>query len=134
VIMKAVIYISLQAIVEFRIPEAVPVDIPISYDGLSLGIERLADIKISALDLRRILRLAMCHNIFHEPEAGFIAHNRTSLLFLEDETLVGWVGMYTTDLLLPIANTVAAMKRWPCSQESNETVSSKHHIHNYQIS
>lgn len=80
--------------------------------------------KLLTSDLRRILRLAISHNIFEEPQPEFIAHNRMSLLFLEDETILGWVGMFTTDLLLPIANTVPAMKRWPGSQESNETVSS----------
>ena len=95
----------------------------ISYQDLSLEVERLTGTKTSPFDLRRLLRLAVCSNIFAEQQPGYISHNRTSLLFLEDESIMGWVGLYTTDLLLPVANTVPAMRKWPCSQESNETVS-----------
>ncbi|KAK5996560.1 Chlorophenol O-methyltransferase [Cladobotryum mycophilum] len=114
-------YIPLQAICEFKIAEAVPTARCISYEDLSVEVRRLAGTAVLPSDLRRLLRLAMANNIFQEPKAGFVAHNRTSLLLLEDESLASWVGMYTTDLLSPVASTVAAMRKWPESQEANQT-------------
>lgn len=95
----------------------------ISYEDLAAEVHDLTGTAIYPFDLRRLLRLAMTNNIFQEPQAGYVAHNRTSLLLLEDETLASWVAMYTSDLLVPVANTVAAMRKWPGSQEANQTVS-----------
>lgn len=64
----------------------------------------------------------MANNLFCEPELGHVAHNRTSLVMLEDENLANWVGLYTVDLFLPVGNTVPAMQKWPGSQELTETV------------
>lgn len=69
------------------------------------------------------MRLAIANNIFHEPKIGSVAHNRASLLLLEDESLASWAAFYTMDLLAPISQTVAAMKMWPGSQETNQTAS-----------
>lgn len=66
--------------------------------------------------------LAIVSNLFHEPYPGSVAHNRMSLLLLDDVPLANWVAFYTIDLLGPVANTVAAMKMWPGSQEANQTV------------
>lgn len=120
--LQSVSYIPLQAIVEFKIAHGVPRQGSISYRDLACEVRRLAGVDVSSADLRRLLRLAMVNNIFDEPETGLVTHNRTSLLLLEDETLASWVGMFTTDLLPSVAYTVAAMKRWPGSQEPNQTV------------
>lgn len=69
------------------------------------------------------MRLAIANSIFQEPKIGSVAHNRASLLLLEDESLASWTAFYTMDLLAPISQTVAAMKKWPGSQETNETAS-----------
>jgi hypothetical protein len=107
--------LSLQAIYEFKLAEAVPLSGSISY-------QELADkVNVPMLNLRRLIRHAMTNHIFHEPEKGFVAHTRTSRLLLEDEPLINWVGFMTDDLWLPIANVVKAMKKWPGSGESNET-------------
>ncbi|KID77808.1 Grayanic acid biosynthesis cluster O-methyltransferase [Metarhizium brunneum] len=114
-------YIPLHAIYTFKIAEAVPQQGCISYDSLTREVQRVSGFKIPASELRRLLRLAMANNLFCEPELDHVAHNRTSLVMLEDESLASWVGLYTVDLFLPVGNTVAAMQKWPGSQDLTET-------------
>jgi hypothetical protein len=112
----------LHAIYAFKIAEAVPRVGCISYDHLSREIQRVSGFNVPAAELRRLLRLAMANSIFCEPEPLHVAHNRTSLVMLEDESLASWVGFYTVDILLPVGNTVPAMQKWPGSQDPTETV------------
>ncbi|KEY69468.1 hypothetical protein S7711_02007 [Stachybotrys chartarum IBT 7711] len=126
-------YIALHAIVEFRIAEAVPRTGSISFQDLAPNIEKLSGNRLPYTDLRRLLRLATNNNIFYEPHVGFVAHNRTSLLLLDDEAVANWVGMCTVDNLPYIANAVAAMKKWPGSQESDETAVNVAHNHNLRF-
>ncbi|KAM0478967.1 hypothetical protein ACHAPX_004945 [Trichoderma viride] len=121
---ESISYIPLQAICEFRIAEAVPLTGTVSYEDLATKIYDLTSTTMLPSDLRRLMRLAIANNIFHEPKIGSVAHNRASLLLLEDETLAGWTAFYTMDLLAPISQTVAAMKAWPGSQETNQTAKS----------
>ncbi|KAF7563540.1 hypothetical protein G7046_g599 [Stylonectria norvegica] len=114
-------YIPLNAICDFKIAEAVPRTDSISYPDLAEELHRRVGFKFSATDLRRLLRLAISNRLFYEPKPGFVAHNRTSLLLLEDEALASWVGMFTVDFLSSIAYTVEAMKKWPASEEPNQT-------------
>jgi len=112
---QSVNQLSLQAVYEFKVAEAVPLSGSISYQDLA------DKVNVPMLNLRRLIRHAMTNHIFHEPEKGFVAHTRTSRLLLEDLPLTNWVGFMTEDLWLPIANVVKAMKKWPGSGESNET-------------
>ncbi|KHN95923.1 O-methyltransferase, family 2 [Metarhizium album ARSEF 1941] len=123
-------YIPLHAIYTFKIAEAVPRQGSISYDNLTREVHRVSGFNIPASELRRLLRLAMANNLFCEPELGHVAHNRTSLVMLEDETLASWVGLYTVDLFLPVGNTVAAMQKWPGSQDLTETAVNISYGHN----
>lgn len=112
---KSINQLSLQAMHEFKVAEAVPLEGSISY-------QELADkVDVPMLNLRRLVRHAMTNHIFHEPVKGFVAHTRTSRLLIEDEPLRNWVGFMTNDIWLPIAQVVQAMKKWPGSGESNET-------------
>ncbi|PON27705.1 O-methyltransferase [Trichoderma gamsii] len=113
-----------EAICEFKIAEAVPLTGSISYEELAIKVHDLTGTTILPSDLRRLMRLAIANNIFQEPKIGSVAHNRASLLLLEDESLASWTAFYTMDLLAPISQTVAAMKAWPGSQETNETAKS----------
>ncbi|KAG6013716.1 hypothetical protein E4U41_005010 [Claviceps citrina] len=114
-------YIPLHAIYTFKMVEAVPRTGSISYEHLARQIHQLSGYEIPASELRRLLRLAMANNLFCEPAPGHVAHNCTSLVMLEDEALASWVGLCTTDLLLPVGSTVAAMQRWPGSEDLAET-------------
>jgi hypothetical protein len=70
---------SLQAIYTYDIASKVPLECPISFSDLS------KECGIAELDLRRILRYAMCwHRVFCEPEKGFVAHTTASRLLRED--------------------------------------------------
>lgn len=107
---------------EFRVAEAVPLRGTISYEDLTAAVESLNNgLPIGVLNLRRLVRHAMTNRIFREPTRGHVAHTRASRLFLEDEALRNWVAFMCTDLQLPIANVVGAMKKWPDSEEPNET-------------
>ncbi|KAL8934943.1 MAG: hypothetical protein Q9216_005660 [Gyalolechia sp. 2 TL-2023] len=70
---------SLQAIYKYDIANKVPQEGEVSYPELA---QRCG---IYEPDLKRILRFAMCyHRAFREPRKGFIAHNTTSLVILEN--------------------------------------------------
>lgn len=114
--------LSLQAIWEFKVHEAVPLEGMISYEDLTAKVVELNNgLDIPVLNLRRLLRHAMTNRLFVEPQKGFIAHNRTSRILLEDEKMNSWVGFMTRDLFKPLANVVDAMKKWPGSEEPTET-------------
>lgn len=114
--------LSLQAIWEFKVYEAVPLEGMISYEDLTAKVIELNDgLDIPVLNLRRLLRHAMTNRLFTEPQKGFVAHTRSSRTLLEDEKMNSWVGFMCRDLWLPIANVVDAMKKWPASEESTET-------------
>ncbi|KAK3937964.1 S-adenosyl-L-methionine-dependent methyltransferase [Diplogelasinospora grovesii] len=114
--------LSLQAIWEFRVAEAVPLDGTISFEELTTKVEALNDgLQIGVLNLRRFLRHAMLNRIFCEPTKNQVAHTRRSRLLLEDEPLKNWAGFMCHDLWPPMANAVNAMKKWPGSEEPTET-------------
>lgn len=106
---------------QFRVAESVPLSGTISYEDLTAKVEAANDLSIGVLTLRRLIRHAITNHVFYEPSKGQVAHTRTSRLLLEDETLKNWVGFMCNDLWLPIANVVNAMKKWPSSEEPNET-------------
>jgi hypothetical protein len=63
----------------------------------------------------------MTNHIFKEPCPGYVVHTSSSRLLAQDAQLQAWVGFFSEDLWLPIANTVDAMDKWPGSQEPRET-------------
>jgi hypothetical protein len=64
---------SLNAIYIYDIPSKVPMDSSISFSDLAKQCD------LPELDLRRILRFAMCwHRVFCEPEPGYVAHTAAS--------------------------------------------------------
>lgn len=115
-------YIPLHAIYIFKIAQAVPSTGSISYEQAATQIHALSGYEIAVSELRRLLRLAVANNLFCEPQVGHVAHNCSSRVLLKDEALASWIGMFTEDLFLPIGNTVAAMRKWPGSEEPTETV------------
>lgn len=94
----------------------------ISYQDLAKEVTTISGVDVPYLDLRRLLRLAMANSLFREPKPNHVAHSTTSRLLLDDEGITSWVSLFTTDFFRPIASTVPAMRKWPGSQEPNETV------------
>ncbi|KAF4215284.1 hypothetical protein CNMCM8980_010362 [Aspergillus fumigatiaffinis] len=113
--------LSLQAIWTFRVAEAVPLTGLISYEEVTKKCQQLSGIYVPLFNLRRLVRHAITNRFFCEPELGFIAHNRASQLLLEDETINAWVGLFCNDMWPAFASTITAMKKWPGSEEPNET-------------
>jgi hypothetical protein len=106
---------SLQAVWEFKVVEHVPLKDSISYQDLA------DKVSVPMLNLRRFMRHAMTNHIFCEPKKGFVAHTRSSRLMLENPQMNAWVGFFSHDIWMSLANVVNAMKKWPGSQEPTET-------------
>ncbi|KAK4185143.1 O-methyltransferase-domain-containing protein [Podospora australis] len=114
--------LSLRAMWEFKVADAVPLHGSISYQELTAEVEKLNNnIAIGVDNLRRLIRHAMTNRIYCEPIKNQVAHTRASRLLLEDEPNDNWVGFCCKDVWLPAAHVVDAMKKWPNSEESNET-------------
>ncbi|KAK6864193.1 O-methyltransferase-like protein [Apiospora arundinis] len=113
--------LSLQAIWEFKIAEAVPAEGYITYGELSAKIQERTGKIILSSQLRVLLRHAMTNRVFREPQKGQVAHTQMSRLLATNPKSDAWVGFLTGDLFPAFPNVVGAMKRWPGSQEPNET-------------
>ncbi|KAH6989879.1 hypothetical protein EDB80DRAFT_524348, partial [Ilyonectria destructans] len=114
--------LSLQAIWDLKVAQAVPSDGEISHEDLTAKFVELNNgLDIPMLNLCRIVRHVMTNGTFAEPKKGFVAHTRSSRLIAEDALMNNWVGSMFNDLGFPIANVVNAMKRWPGSEEPTET-------------
>lgn len=102
--------------------ECVPIEGMISYEDLTAKVvDKNNGLNIPVLNLRRLIRHAMTNRLFVEPKKGFVAHTSASRLIAESPTMNSWIGFMTSDLGLPVANVVNALKKWPGSEESNET-------------
>ncbi|KAK7908333.1 O-methyltransferase- family 2 [Apiospora marii] len=113
--------LSLQAIWEFQIAEAVPTNGSITFEELAAKIKERTGKGILPFKLRILLRHAMTNRVFCEPQKGQVAHTQMSRLLATNPKSNAWVGFLTGDLFPAFANVVNAMKRWPESQEPNET-------------
>lgn len=79
---------SLNAIYAYDIASKVPLESAISYSDLAKQCD------LSELDLRRILRFAMCwHRVFHEPKRGYVAHTVASRQLMEDRKAYDMAGL-----------------------------------------
>lgn len=78
----------------------------------------------TGLDERRIksmMRLAMTHNIFREPEPGFVAHTAGSSLLVRNGGIRDWVAYTTGETYPASAKLVEATKKWGASEARDET-------------
>ncbi|KAI5920332.1 S-adenosyl-L-methionine-dependent methyltransferase [Camillea tinctor] len=88
--------LCLQAIAEFKIADLVPENGQASFDDIASQTPMTSEM------MARLLRHAMTMRIFREPEAGMVAHTAASRI-------------------LGPTKMVEALKKWPESQEPNET-------------
>jgi hypothetical protein len=107
--------LSLLAIYQFKVAQAIKLDEEVSYEELSKRVN------VDELNLKRLVRHAITNHIFREPRKGYVAHTRTSRILVEDEQMAAWVGLTNEDIWLAMACTTDAMRKWPGSQEPNET-------------
>ncbi|CAG8957850.1 hypothetical protein HYFRA_00000190 [Hymenoscyphus fraxineus] len=106
---------SLNAIYTYDIASKVPLHGKISFQDLA------KQCGLKELDLRRILRFAMCwHRVFCEPERGFVAHTAASRQLMEDQGAMDMAGLMFDEGWQSMARTVEALQRFKGS-EPNET-------------
>lgn len=78
---------SLNAIYTYNIAAKVPLEEPISFADLA------KQCNLPELDLRRILRFAMCwHRVFCEPKKNFVAHTAASRVLKENPNIYDRMG------------------------------------------
>lgn len=105
---------TLQAINRFKIARHVPAEGSISYKELS------ALTSVPESQLRRLLRHAITHRIFCEPEKEKVAHSVSSRLLAEDPQMDSLL-YFLADIFWPtITRAVDAFQKWPGSQNPKE--------------
>ncbi|KUJ07170.1 O-methyltransferase-like protein [Mollisia scopiformis] len=106
---------SLDAIYVYDIASKVPLYSNISFSNLAKQCE------LPELDLRRILRFAMCwHRVFCEPERGYVAHTAASRQLRDDPKAMDMAGLMFDECWQSMARTVDAMRTFS-SSEPNES-------------
>ncbi|KAE8152737.1 S-adenosyl-L-methionine-dependent methyltransferase [Aspergillus avenaceus] len=106
--------ISLQAIIRFRIAEAVPEEgITFSKLAEATGVEERL--------LTRVVRHAMLSHIFHEPKPGVVAHTASSQALSSNRSVRDWLDMTLEEWGPAAVRTLDAFRKYPGSQEQNES-------------
>ncbi|KAF3770022.1 S-adenosyl-L-methionine-dependent methyltransferase [Cryphonectria parasitica EP155] len=108
---------SLQAISRWNVASKVPLDGEVSFTDLA------KECGVNAVDLRRVLRYAMCyHRLFCEPREGYVAHTLGSRK-LAEEPLLGdglWLLGDLTYAAMP--KTVDALEKWQDQEPSHTAI------------
>lgn len=86
--------LSLHAIYRFKIAQALPVGEERSFEDLS------KTTGLNVVDLRRMLRHAMCNRIFRESRPGFVVHTAASKLLAENKLMYDFAGIGTEEKFL----------------------------------
>ncbi|KAI0139844.1 S-adenosyl-L-methionine-dependent methyltransferase [Xylariaceae sp. FL1272] len=103
-----------QAIAHFGIASMVP-------SGGSVSFAHIADqTPLTEQMVGRLLRHAMTMNIFREPERGQVAHTKASKI-LVDPVTNNWLRTGTEEMWLASTKVLDALKKWPGSEELNQT-------------
>lgn len=99
----------------FRLAEAVPLNDSITFADVASA---------SGLDealVTRLLRHAMIYHVFYEPSPGRVAHTVSSAALYQSDSVKDWLDMTFEEWGPASVNAVAAMRKFPGSQEPNET-------------
>nr|POE49518.1 o-methyltransferase gsfb [Quercus suber] len=85
-------------------PSAMLMSISVSssdYDLLILAQRSFEDLSettgLNVVDLRRVLRHAMCNHIFDEPRTGYVVHTAASRLLAENKLMYDFTGIGTEE-------------------------------------
>ncbi|KAI1744414.1 S-adenosyl-L-methionine-dependent methyltransferase [Xylaria scruposa] len=117
---------SLEFIGRFEIASMVPAGGSISYGDIA------QKTGMNEQMTRRLVRHAMTMRIFHEPEPGMVAHTQASKLLQSLE--VNAFMRFHPDIGWPTSvKMIDALKKWPGSQEPNETAFSLANNENISI-
>lgn len=106
---------ALQFVAHFDLASLIP------QDGSSIAFAELAvRIGLPTLQISRIVRVLVTCHVFCEPAPGFVAHNTCSKLLL-DQHVHATVSYYTDESFRAASYLSATARKWPCTQERNET-------------
>ncbi|KAL8729373.1 MAG: hypothetical protein Q9166_004766 [cf. Caloplaca sp. 2 TL-2023] len=110
------IFISLQAIYQFRLANAFP-------NGKEeASFDEIAQISgFPRSKIQRILRHAISYRIFCEPRIGIVAHTAASKYLATTPLMYEWIGMVTEEMWPAASKTVEALIRWSNSDEPNQS-------------
>ncbi|ETS77607.1 hypothetical protein PFICI_09669 [Pestalotiopsis fici W106-1] len=106
--------VSLHAISHFGIAGLVPVGGQTTVKSISESIGLGEDI------VRRILQHAISMRIFSQPEPSVIAHTKV-LRFLVAQENRDWLRLQAEEMWPPAVKMLDALRKWPGSEEPNET-------------
>ena len=107
--------LSLQAMYRFNIASSFAIDEQVSYAELG---KRCG---LGESDTKRLIRLAIAHRIFCEPQKDLVAHTAMSKLLVQVPTLHQW-NCYVIEEMSPASTrTIDAIMMWPESEEPNHT-------------
>ncbi|KAF2163211.1 hypothetical protein M409DRAFT_68527 [Zasmidium cellare ATCC 36951] len=98
--------LSLQAVYRFKIAQALPVGEEWSFEDLS------KKVGLNVIDLRRLVRHAMCNHIFREPRTDYVAHTATSKLLAESELMQNFVGITMEEKFRASGRVVDALQKY----------------------
>ncbi|KAI0415687.1 S-adenosyl-L-methionine-dependent methyltransferase [Xylaria grammica] len=106
--------ISVGILLEFNIPELVPLEGGISLSELAEKVGLLED------KLARIVRYAITNFVFHEPEPNYIKHTPLSAALARDPAIATFFRFSVTDIA-PIAVALPrALLKWPQTESITE--------------
>ncbi|CAI6227371.1 unnamed protein product [Periconia digitata] len=106
--------LCMQAIAEFKIADMVPLGGQVSFDEIATQTPMTTDVTA------RLLRHAMTMRLFREPEPGMVAHTAASRV-LHKSAANDWLEAGTKEMWPAATKMVEALKKWPASEEANET-------------
>ncbi|KAK3380523.1 O-methyltransferase [Lasiosphaeria ovina] len=108
---------SLQAISRWDIANKVPIHGEVSFTELA------RQCSVNAVDLRRVLRYAMCHHrLFHEPREEFVAHTLASRRLAEEPLLGDGLWLLADMTWAATTRTVDALEKWQDQEPSHTAV------------
>ncbi|KAI0535311.1 S-adenosyl-L-methionine-dependent methyltransferase [Xylaria digitata] len=106
--------VSVGILLEFNIPELVPLEGAISLSSLAEKVGLLED------KLARIVRYAITNFVFSEPEPNYIAHTPLSAALMRDPQFATYLRLSLVDLA-PIAVALPqALRKWPMTESVTE--------------
>lgn len=107
--------LSVQYIYRYKLAQHVPVDVETTFEDMSKAA------KVPVTDLTRFLRVAMGRHVFAEPRKGVVVHTAASRVLLHNSMIEAWLLNIAEEFWPSLSRTVDATRRWPGSEEPNES-------------
>ncbi|KAK0670667.1 O-methyltransferase-domain-containing protein [Cercophora samala] len=106
---------AMQALCHFKVPQAIPLDNPISLTEIS------TQTKLSEHILGRLLRMAATNYYFVETKPGYFSHTAWSATLATDEKMMQCIWFRHAELLPAMGKLVEAVEKYPESDDPKET-------------